>query len=101
MFGKLFIGILLQRLQSTISKHEILDENQIAYRKGYQTSDHTFTLRAITEHTFQVKKGPLYLCFVDFSKAFDRVDIGILVHKMRDMGVHERLALWIHSFLTN
>ena len=39
--------------------------------------------------------------YLDFSKAFDRVDIGILMHKMRDIGVHGRLALWIHSFLTD
>ena len=25
--------------------------------------------------------------YLDFSKAFDRVDIGILMHKKRDMGV--------------
>ena len=39
--------------------------------------------------------------YLDFSKAFDRVDIGILMHEMRDMGVHGRLALWIHSFLAD
>ena len=39
--------------------------------------------------------------YLYFSKAFDRVDIGILVHKMRDIGVHARLALWIHRFLTD
>ena len=51
IFGKLFLGILLQRLQNTVSKYDILCENQIAYRKGYQTSDHIFTLRALIEHS--------------------------------------------------
>ena len=37
---------------------------------------------------------------MDFSKAFDKVDIGILCHKMRDLGIHGTLAIWIHNFLT-
>ena len=55
IFGKLFNGVLLQRLQKIISVFDILNENQIAYQKGYQTSDHIFTLRAIIEHNFQEK----------------------------------------------
>ena len=42
IFGKLFVGILLQRLNKTVSTYNILNETQIAYRKGYQTSDHIF-----------------------------------------------------------
>ena len=87
IFGKLFIGTLLQRLNKTISTFQILNENQIAYRKGYQTSDHIFTLRAIIEHYFEVKKSPLYLCFVDFSKAFDSVDHEDLVKQLFKYGI--------------
>ena len=87
IFGKLFIGILLQRLQKTVAKYEILRENQIAYRKGYQTSDHIFTLRAIIEHTFEVKKCPLYICFIDFSKAFDSIDHVDLIKKLCMYGI--------------
>ena len=87
IFGKLFIGILLQRLNNVVSDYEILCENQLAYRKGYQTSDHIFTLRAVIENTFQNKKGALYLCFVDFKKAFDSVDHKELLHKLATYGI--------------
>ena len=39
--------------------------------------------------------------YLDFSKAFDKVDIGILCHKMRALGISGTLGRWIHSFLTN
>ena len=39
--------------------------------------------------------------YLDFSKAFDKVDIGILCHKMKSMGITGTLAKWIFSFLSN
>ena len=39
--------------------------------------------------------------YLDFSKAFDKVDIGILCHKLRALGITGKLGRWIHNFLTN
>ena len=39
--------------------------------------------------------------YLDFRKAFDKVDIGILCHKMKSLGITGTLAKWIHNFLTN
>ena len=78
IFGKFFLGVLLERLNNTISEFEILEQNQIGFRKGFQTSDHIFTLRALIENYFKNNKGPLYVCFVDFKKAFDLVDHKLL-----------------------
>ena len=36
-----------------------------------------------------------------FSKAFDKVDHGILLHKLRDLGITGRLGLWFFHFLNN
>ena len=69
IFGKFFLGVLLERLNNIISQFEILEQNQIGFRKGYQTSDHIFTLRALIENCFKNNKGPLNVCFVDFTAA--------------------------------
>ncbi len=59
IFSKLFIRILLERLIKIVCENKILHENQIAFSKNYQTSDHIFTLCAIIENPFQNKKGAL------------------------------------------
>ena len=37
----------------------------------------------------------------DLSKAFDKVDHGILLHKLRDLVITGRLGLWFFHFLNN
>ena len=36
---------------------------------------------------------------LDFSKAFDRVDHHILVHKLKSYGITKQLGIWISQFL--
>ena len=37
--------------------------------------------------------------YLDFSKAFYKVDLGILCRKMKKLGIQGKLAVWIHNFL--
>ena len=37
--------------------------------------------------------------YLDFSKAFDKVDHRILMEKLNSIGIGGKLAKWIHSFL--
>ena len=41
------------------------------------------------------------MVYLDFSKAFDKVDHGIVLHKLRSMGITGSLGFWFHQFLTN
>ena len=87
IFGKFFLDVLFERLNNVVSNFEILEQNQIGFRKGYQTSDHIFTLRAIIENYVRNNKGPLYVCFVDFQKAFDSVDHRLLLQQLVTYGI--------------
>ena len=40
-------------------------------------------------------------CFLDFSKAFDRIDHTIVIRKLIDLGVRRSIIPWICSFLTD
>ena len=41
------------------------------------------------------------MIYLDFSKAFDKVDHGILLHKLKDLGSTGKLGIWFFQFLTN
>ena len=41
------------------------------------------------------------MIYLDFSKAFDKVDHGVLLHQLRDMGIAGNLGIWFPSFLCN
>jgi hypothetical protein len=39
--------------------------------------------------------------YLDFAKASDKVDTGILCHKLRSMGISGKLGIFLHNFLSN
>ena len=43
----------------------------------------------------------LRVCFLDFSKAFDRINLNTLVTKLVDLGVRRTILPWICSFLSD
>ena len=46
-------------------------------------------------------KSTVDMIYLDFSKAFDKVDHSILLYKLRDLGITGRLGLWFFHFLNN
>ena len=51
---------------------EFLSESQMGFRKGRGTSNAIFQLRTICERSLEFGKT-VYLCFIDYQKAFDMV----------------------------
>ena len=39
--------------------------------------------------------------YLDFAKAFDKVDFHVTLQKLEKMGITGKLGCWIHVFLTN
>ena len=68
--SKIKLKIILHRLQHITE--EFISEEQAGFRKGRITSEQIFNLRIISEKYAQHNKL-LYLVFIDFKKAFDRV----------------------------
>ena len=70
--GKILAKIMLNRLK-TISE-SILPESKCSFRAGRSTVDMIFTLGQLQEKAVE-QQQPLYTIFVDFSKAFDTVEL--------------------------
>ena len=79
--SKLFTYVLNMRLNNYCEDNELMDDNQIGFRRGFRTADHVFTLKTLIDKSFANKKK-LYTCFVDFKKAYDTVWRNGLFFKM-------------------
>ena len=41
------------------------------------------------------------MIYLNFAKAFDKVDHNILLHKVKAIGIQGKLGIWIKNFLSN
>nr|AOE48155.1 hypothetical protein [Eumigus monticolus] len=69
--GKLIARILANRILSLVEK--ILPESQCGFRPSRGTTDLIFTARQLQEKCREQNR-PLYIAFIDLSKAFDSVN---------------------------
>ena len=61
--------------------------NQLGFRSGAQCSDHILTLNTIIEKYVRLGKKRLFVCFVDYRKAFDTVCRDALLFKLKEIGI--------------
>ena len=87
--SKIMIRILAKRLQAKTEAIGGLGDDQFGFRKEMGTRDAIGTLRVLTERSCQNGQD-IYICFVDYEKAFDRVDWRRLLHALRRMGIDWR-----------
>ena len=80
---------------------ENIDLNQFGCLKGTSS---TYCLLDMV-HTWithvDIPSKHLRICFLDFSKAFDRIGYNVLITKLINIGVRRSLIAWIISFLSN
>src|SRR6218665_752828 len=71
--SKIVLRVLTKRLQSRAERNNCTGEDQYGFRKGKGTKDAIGAIRVLTERSLQHGQN-IYVCFVDYEKAFDRVD---------------------------
>lgn len=86
--GKLLATILNQRLLKYVGKHDLIPENQIGFLPNHRTSDHAFILKSAIDKYMSQKNRSLYVCFVDFRRAFDSVWQRALLYKLQQLGIN-------------
>ena len=78
-FAKLFSFILLKRLTNFVDIKKLISPQQIGFMKGKSTADHIFFLQTLVEKVVKKNKNKLYAVFIDFKKAYDTVNRGLLM----------------------
>ena len=82
--AKIVLRVIDERLRRKVE--ETVDRAQFGFRKGKGTRNAIFVLRTIIERSIEKQKD-LFMCFVDFEKAFDTVRHEVLVERLRMLGV--------------
>ena len=96
--GKVFARILLNRLSKHVTP-EIVPESQCGFRPNRSTIDMIFSLRQTQEKCIE-QDQPLYIVFVDFTKAFDTVGRTGLWQLLRKYGCPDKFTSMIESLHT-
>ena len=94
--AKIFDSILNARLYFKNDAMSLDDPFQFGFTPTRRTTDCVFVLDTITRHQ-QFHKKPTYLCFVDFSKAFDYINRNALYLKLRNQKMGRKMLTIIMS----
>ena len=80
--------VILKVIHSRIERKidEQIAEEQYGFRSGRGTREAIFNLRIITERAMEVNQD-IYLCFIDYEKAFDKVRHEDLMQMLIDIGL--------------
>ena len=90
-YGKLFTSILNDRLYSFLDDNGLLGYEQGGYRKGHSTTQHIFSLHSLINLYLQ-KKKKLYCLFVDYRKAYDKIQRNLLWDKLLKLGIQGKIV---------
>ena len=80
---KMILGIILLRNRRNIKKE--INMRQSGFISGTGTREGIFNLTIINERYCEMNKE-VHLCFIDYEKAFDRVNHGELIECLNDIG---------------
>ena len=89
--GKLFLTIINNRLVKYSLENGVLSPGQLGFVIGNRTSDPHIILHNLIQKYCHKKKSRVFGCFVDFSKAFDKVPRNILLQKLQNKGINGRM----------
>ncbi len=96
--SKIIEKIIFEQIDKYLASHNLLYEFQSGFRKSHSTDTCVLYL---TDHIRrEVDKG--YFCgmvMLDLQKAFDTVDHGILICKLKAIGFNDLAVNWVSSYL--
>ena len=97
---KIFERILRDKLVNYFESNSLINPNQHGFRRN-----HSCVTQLLTHTNFilsNLVEGDEVDCiYIDFAKAFDKVDHSILVDKLKCYGITTKYLNWISDFLNN
>ena len=95
---KVFESVIRTALVNYLGDNDLLTGDQHAYIEGRSTLSQLLIHIEDAVRNWEEGKSTDTI-YLDFAKAFDKVDHAILCHKLKALGVSGRLGIWIREFL--
>ena len=97
---KFFEKIIRKNIVHFLESRNLLNPNQHGFRTGHSC------LSQLVQHYDRILQSMeagknVDIIYLDFAKAFDKLDFAITLGKLRQLGISGRVYAWIESFLTN
>ena len=97
---KVFERVIRKQLVDFLEKNNKINPLQHGFRKGHSC------LSELLAHYEEIMKNAndgkgTDTVYLDFAKAFDKVDHSILIKKLQNIGIGGNLLRWIKAFLSN
>lgn len=91
---KVFAKVILERITRVLDENQPIE--QAGFRKNFSTIDHIHTIKQVLEKYNEYRK-PLYICFIDYTKAFDSLNHQFIWLSLEEQGVDEAYIQIIKS----
>ena len=82
--SKIMLRILTRRLETKASNY--IGKSQFGFKRGCGTREAIGVMRTLIERSLEYD-NQLYICYIDFEKAFDRVNWKTLMETLRRLGI--------------
>ena len=97
---KIYEKVLRNKIAAFLASKNLLNKNQHGFRAGRscltQLIAHHDHILSLLEEGFNVD-----VVYLDFAKAFDKVDHNLVLKKAQEMGIDGKLLSWLQEFLQN
>ena len=100
ILSKVMESIIGDQLMRYLEMADILSIHQHGFRQNRSTLTNLMVAREDWTKAVDQHCG-VDVIFLDFSKAFDRVNHGILMHKLAQYGIGDPLLTWFRCYLNN
>lgn len=96
--AKIFMQILLRRIEIFCSVNNLIPEFQSGFRRGRSCMDNIFTLNALIQLNTYKPRSRMYAIFVDFKAVFDSINHSLLWSKLQTLGFSSKFLNVLRSF---